>query len=72
MSDALTVGVLWLVLTLAFEFLIGHYVLEKPWTALLEDYDIRRGRIWVAVLVMVLLAPLWSARLKGLLPVADR
>ena len=66
-GDALGVGVLWLVLTLAFEFGAGHYLLHKPWSALLEDYDLSRGRIWVAVLVVVLLAPLWTARLRGLL-----
>jgi hypothetical protein len=66
-SDALWVGALWLVLTLAFEFLVGHYGLGKSWSALLEDYDLSRGRIWVAVLVTVLLAPLWTARMRGLL-----
>ena len=66
--DALKIGVLWLLLMLAFEFLAGHYVFRQPWPALLEDYDISRGRIWVLVLVLVLLAPLWIARLKGLLP----
>jgi hypothetical protein len=71
-GDALEIGALWLVLTLAFEFLVGHFVFRQPWAALLEDYDLTRGRIWVLVLVMVLLAPLWSARLKGLLPVLDR
>jgi hypothetical protein len=68
--DALLVGVLWLVLTLAFEFLVGHYVFHKPWIVLLEDYDLSRGRIWVAVLVVVLLAPLWTARMRGLFSAA--
>lgn len=66
-GDALLVGVLWLILTLSFEFLIGHYVFHKSWPALLEDYDLSRGRIWVIVLIMVFIAPLWTARLKGLL-----
>ena len=66
-GDALRVGALWLVLTLAFEFLVGHYVFHKPWPVLLEDYDLSRGRIWVVVLIAVLLAPLWTARMRGLL-----
>jgi hypothetical protein len=65
--DALTVGILWVVLTLAFEFLAGHYAFGKSWAVLLEDYDLRRGRIWIAVLVMVLIAPLWTASMQGLL-----
>lgn len=69
-GGALLVGVLWLVLTLAFEFGAGHYLFHKPWTVLLEDYDVSRGRIWPAVLVVVLLAPLWTARMRGLLTAA--
>jgi hypothetical protein len=57
---ALSIGALWLALTLAFEFGVGHYGLGKAWSELLADYDLRHGRIWVAVLVATLLAPLWT------------
>ena len=63
---ALNVGALWLVLTLAFEFLVGHYGFGKAWAELLADYDVRRGRIWILVLVVTVLAPLWAARMRGL------
>lgn len=66
-QDAFTIGALWLVLTLAFEFLAGHYLFRQPWEALLEDYDVTRGRIWILALVFVLLTPWLTARLKGLL-----
>ena len=65
--EALGVGAFWLALTLAFEFGVGHYGFGKPWPELLADYDLRRGRIWMAVLVVTLFAPLWTARLRGLL-----
>lgn len=65
-GEALRVGACWLALTLIFEFVVGHYGFRKPWADLLADYDIRRGRIWVVVLVVTLLAPLWTARLRGL------
>jgi hypothetical protein len=55
--DAFLTGLAWLALTLAFEFLAGHYVFGKPWNDLLADYDILSGRIWVLVLVTTLLAP---------------
>jgi hypothetical protein len=64
---ALAIGLLWVALTLAFEFLAGHYLFHKPWSTLLADYDVRRGRIWVAVLVATFLAPLLLARGRGLL-----
>jgi hypothetical protein len=65
-ADAMKIGALWLVLTLAFEFLVGHYLFRKPWAVLLEDYNVAQGRIWVVVLVVVLLAPRWTAHLRGL------
>jgi hypothetical protein len=66
-AAALGVGALWSVLTLAFEFGVGHYGFGKPWLELLADYDLSRGRIWIAVLLITLLAPLWTARLRGLI-----
>jgi hypothetical protein len=65
-GEAFQIGVFWLALTLAFEFLVGHYVFRQPWPALLEDYDLKRGRIWILTLVVVLFAPLVAAHLKGL------
>ena len=64
--DALLVGALWLVLTLAFEFLVGHYVFHKPWSELTEDYHVLRGRIWPLVLLLVLFGPLCAGRLRRL------
>ena len=66
-AEAFRVGALWLVLTLAFEFLAGRYAFGQDWAVMLEDYDLSRGRIWIAVLIVVLLAPLWTARVRGLL-----
>jgi hypothetical protein len=66
-AGALRIGVLWLALTLGFEFLVGHFVFRRPWATLLADYDLRRGRIWLVVLVVTFVAPLVAARLRGLL-----
>src|SRR4051812_40832763 len=49
-EQAWAVGVMWVGLTLAFEFLAGHYLFHNPWSRLLEDYDVARGRIWILVL----------------------
>jgi hypothetical protein len=65
-GQAIAIGTTWLVCTLAFEFLAGHYLFRKPWAELLEDYDLRRGRIWIAVLVVTFAAPCWVARARGL------
>jgi hypothetical protein len=64
--DALLVGLLWVTLTLAFELLAGHYLFHQPWSALLSDYDLRRGRIWILVLIITFVAPLWLGRMRGI------
>ena len=56
-KQALQIGVVWLICTLAFEFLAGHYLFGTPWERLLADYNVFRGRIWVLVLITTLLAP---------------
>src|SRR5688572_13000886 len=59
-------GVLWGLLTLAFEFGFGHYVSGLGWGALLADYDLRAGRLWPLVLFATVAAPsLWGAAVRG-------
>ena len=61
-QQAWAVGVMWLMLTLAFEFLAGHYMFHNPWSRLLEDYNVLRGRIWILVLITTLVSPRLFAR----------
>jgi hypothetical protein len=56
-EGAWVVGLSWVTLTLAFEFLGGHFLFAKPWTELLADYNLLAGRIWVLVLVITLVTP---------------
>ena len=56
-NDLLLIGALWLVLTVAFEFLFGHYVMGHSWEKLLADYNIFKGRVWILVLLTTFLAP---------------
>ena len=37
------VGLMWVVLTILFEFGLGRFVLDLPWERLTEDYDVTRG-----------------------------
>jgi hypothetical protein len=56
-GQAVTIGLLWLALTVAFEFLFGHYVIGHPWSRLLHDYNLGAGRVWALVLLWVAVAP---------------
>ncbi len=64
-GEAITAGALWLALTLAFEFLAGHYLFKKTWQELLADYDLAAGRIWVFVLITTFAAPLLIGLIRG-------
>lgn len=63
--QALLIGVVWLGLTVAFEFLFGRYVAGHPWRRLLHDYNVLAGRVWLAVLVWITVAPYLFFRLQG-------
>ncbi len=64
-TQAITVGLLWLAMTVAFEFLFGYYVAGHSWGRLLRDYNLFAGRVWVVVLVWVTVAPYLFFRLRG-------
>jgi hypothetical protein len=65
-NDALGVGLLWVAMTVAFEFLGGHYLFGTPWPELLADYNVVRGRIWILVLLTTAVAPALAAYARGL------
>jgi hypothetical protein len=56
-GQLLRIGLLWMVLTVGFEFLFGHYAAGASFEALLAEYNVMRGRLWPLVLLTTLLAP---------------
>jgi hypothetical protein len=60
----LWIGVLWLVLTLAFEFSLGR-VLGRSWDQLLADYDLTRGGYLSLGMVLLILAPWIASKLRA-------
>jgi hypothetical protein len=55
--QALTIGLSWLVLTLAFEFFMGLVLAARPLDQVLHDYDLMSGRVWVLMLIWIMIAP---------------
>ena len=48
-------------LTVAFEFLFGHFVDRKSWSELAANYEIWNGKLWPVVLAVIAFAPfLWG------------
>lgn len=56
-NQAILIGFLWLVLTVVFEFVFGHYVAEHSWEKLLNDYNVLQGRVWILVLIWITVSP---------------
>ncbi len=56
-KQAIFVGLIWLGLTILFEFGFGHYIMGNPWEKLLHDYTLAEGRVWSLFLLWITIAP---------------
>lgn len=56
-QQSLQIGASWLILTILFEFVFGHYVMGHSWAYLLADYNIFAGRFWSFVLLWTAIQP---------------
>ena len=63
--QALMIGVLWLALTVAFEFFMGLVLPGRPLAQVLADYNVLAGRVWVFFLIWLTFAPLLFYRLRS-------
>ena len=64
-GQAVAVGLMWTVLTVLFEFGLGHYVLGDSWGNLLHAYNLLEGRVWGLFILWVGLAPYVIYRIKA-------
>jgi hypothetical protein len=63
--QALVIGGIWLIMTILFEFVFGHYVVGHPWGRLFHDYNLVKGRIWLLVLIWTAIAPYIFYRIRS-------
>jgi hypothetical protein len=63
--DLLAVGLLWLVLTLAFEIGFGRFVLGASWERLAADHNVLEGGLLPFGMIVLLFAPLLAGKLRG-------
>lgn len=61
------IGLQWVLMTLLFEFIFGHYVMGKSWSDILEVFHIMRGNLFIIVLAVSLISPLLMAKVKRIL-----
>jgi Na+/melibiose symporter-like transporter len=60
-SDLFVIGLIWAVLSAIFELFFGHYVQGTPWAALIQEYNLLSGKIWIVVLLTELVGPWFMA-----------
>jgi hypothetical protein len=61
----LGIGVLWGVLTLAFEILFGRFVVGASWERMRSEYSILEGGLMPFEMVVLVLSPWIAAKLQG-------
>ena len=57
-KDLLIIGIMWLLMTIFFEFIFGHYVIGHTWSKLFHDYNILDGHVWILILLWTAVGPL--------------
>ena len=55
--DALSIGAIWVALSMLFEFGFGRYVEGDSWEDLFESYDVRVGNLWILILLWIAAGP---------------
>ena len=55
-KKAFLIGLIWVVLTVAFEFTLGRLT-NKSWEHLFQDYNLFAGRIWLLFLFCLFILP---------------
>ena len=64
-SQAFVIGGMWLIMTILFEFIFGHFIMRHPWSKLLHDYNLLKGRVWLLVLIWTAVAPYVFYRIRS-------
>ncbi len=62
----MAIGLLWVVLTLSFEFIFGHFVVGRSWQEIMQVFNIKKGDLFILVLLVTAFSPWLAAKVKGL------
>ncbi len=63
-GEAISVGIVWLVLTVAFEVGFGLYVVHATWSRIASDYNLLQGGLLPIGLLVLTAAPLIAAKIR--------
>lgn len=65
-AQAQILGIVWLILMLGFEMVVGHFIFRFTWRWLLADFNLFRGRLLSLGMAFLAFCPWWIGSLKGL------
>ena len=60
-------GLLWVLLTLSFEFLFGHFIVGRSWHEIMQVFNVMKGDLFIVVLVITGISPWLAAKARGIL-----
>ena len=53
----LNIGIMWMTMTIIFEFTFGYYFRQSTWSEMVGTYYFWKGELWVFVLISVVVIP---------------
>ena len=65
LRQALTIGALWVAMSVAFEVGYFRFGVGASWGRLVHDYNVFQGRLWLLVLLVQLVTPYLVVRRRG-------
>jgi hypothetical protein len=63
----LGVGLLWLILTVSFEIILGRFAAGFDWERILSDYDLSNGGLLSIGLILMFFSPLIVAKIRKII-----
>ena len=63
-NGLMLVGLIWLVLTVAFEVLFGRFVVGLSWERIASDYNVLNGGLMPLGLLVLFFSPMIAAKLR--------
>lgn len=60
----LYIGIQWVVMTLLFEFLFGHFVMNRSWQELFQVFHVFEGNLFLLALLVSLFSPIIVSKMR--------
>jgi hypothetical protein len=61
--EFILIGMMWVILTVGFEILLGRFVLDISWDRIASDYDLFQGGLMLLGLIVMLFVPVTMAKI---------